>query len=295
MLSAEQWTEKFRRRHRARLDPAPARRRRRPAPRARRARSPSRWHSKALDSILRNIELAKGNLAADLPGHRHAAGVDPPPGGDVDANARPRAFEEAVRRATAKSLLRPERGRHPDRQEHRQRRSARHPDRALRGVGRGRCRGPSDAQGRRLRERRRPVHPAQHQAQGRPRPRGCQALHPRRRSSRRRARAARRGSSARASAATAAPGSSSRSGSCCAGCDDRNPMPELDAHGAGDPRPRPTQLGIGPMGFGGKTTVLGVKIGYLGRLPAQLLRVGLLHVLGQPQGRAREIAADGRA
>ena len=28
------------------------------------------------------------------------------------------------------------------------------------------------------------------------------------------------------------------------------------------------QLGIGPMGFGGKTTVLGVKIGVLDRLPA---------------------------
>lgn len=28
------------------------------------------------------------------------------------------------------------------------------------------------------------------------------------------------------------------------------------------------QLGIGPMGFGGKTTVLGVKIGFLDRLPA---------------------------
>ena len=28
------------------------------------------------------------------------------------------------------------------------------------------------------------------------------------------------------------------------------------------------QLGIGPMGFGGKTTVVGVKIGTLGRVPA---------------------------
>jgi fumarate hydratase class I len=27
-------------------------------------------------------------------------------------------------------------------------------------------------------------------------------------------------------------------------------------------------LGIGPMGFGGKTTVLGVKVGVLHRLPA---------------------------
>jgi fumarate hydratase class I len=28
------------------------------------------------------------------------------------------------------------------------------------------------------------------------------------------------------------------------------------------------ELGIGPMGFGGKTTLLGVKIGVLNRLPA---------------------------
>jgi len=49
--------------------------------------------------------------------------------------------------------------------------------------------------------------------------------------------------------------------------DDRNPIPELDAL---EQRllKEANELGIGPMGFGGKTTVLGVKIGYLGRLPA---------------------------
>jgi fumarate hydratase, class I len=49
--------------------------------------------------------------------------------------------------------------------------------------------------------------------------------------------------------------------------DDTNPVPELD-----DLERRLTseanQLGIGPMGFGGKTTVLGVKVGTLGRVPA---------------------------
>jgi fumarate hydratase class I len=49
--------------------------------------------------------------------------------------------------------------------------------------------------------------------------------------------------------------------------DDKNPVPELDAL---EQRlcDEANQLGIGPMGFGGKTTVLGVKIGTLGRVPA---------------------------
>jgi fumarate hydratase class I len=48
---------------------------------------------------------------------------------------------------------------------------------------------------------------------------------------------------------------------------DHNPIPELDAL---ERRlvDESNQLGIGPMGFGGKTTVLGVKIGTLGRVPA---------------------------
>jgi fumarate hydratase class I len=49
--------------------------------------------------------------------------------------------------------------------------------------------------------------------------------------------------------------------------DDHNPEPELDVL---EKRllAESNQLGIGPMGFGGKTTVLGVKIGTLGRVPA---------------------------
>ncbi len=49
--------------------------------------------------------------------------------------------------------------------------------------------------------------------------------------------------------------------------DDRNPIPVLDELEQRLLR-EANQLGIGPMGFGGKTTILGVKIGYLGRLPA---------------------------
>ena len=41
-------------------------------------------------------------------------------------------------------------------------------------------------------------------------------------------------------------------------------MAELEEKLAGEAN----NLGIGPMGFGGKTTVLGVKIGTLHRLPA---------------------------
>ena len=49
--------------------------------------------------------------------------------------------------------------------------------------------------------------------------------------------------------------------------DDRNPIPELDRMEQ-ELFAQANELGIGPMGFGGKTTVLGVKIGNLGRLPA---------------------------
>jgi fumarate hydratase class I len=49
--------------------------------------------------------------------------------------------------------------------------------------------------------------------------------------------------------------------------DDRNPVPELDALEQ-DVMKTANELGIGPMGFGGKTTLLGVKIGAANRLPA---------------------------
>lgn len=49
--------------------------------------------------------------------------------------------------------------------------------------------------------------------------------------------------------------------------DDRNPVPELDRMER-QLLEHANSLGIGPMGFGGSTTVLGVKIGCLGRLPA---------------------------
>jgi len=48
---------------------------------------------------------------------------------------------------------------------------------------------------------------------------------------------------------------------------DRNPVPELDRLEQ-DILKTANELGIGPMGFGGKTTLLGVKIGAINRLPA---------------------------
>lgn len=48
---------------------------------------------------------------------------------------------------------------------------------------------------------------------------------------------------------------------------DRNPVAELDALEQGILKTA-NELGIGPMGFGGKTTLLGVKIGAANRLPA---------------------------
>jgi len=49
--------------------------------------------------------------------------------------------------------------------------------------------------------------------------------------------------------------------------DDHNPNPELDQLEQ-DIVTTANKLGIGPMGFGGKTTLLGTKIGVLNRLPA---------------------------
>lgn len=49
--------------------------------------------------------------------------------------------------------------------------------------------------------------------------------------------------------------------------DDRNDNPELDKLEQ-DVVETSNKLGIGPMGFGGKTTLLGAKIGVLNRLPA---------------------------
>ncbi len=49
--------------------------------------------------------------------------------------------------------------------------------------------------------------------------------------------------------------------------DDRNPNPQLDALEQ-DVLKTANELGIGPMGFGGKTTLLGVKVCAANRLPA---------------------------
>lgn len=49
--------------------------------------------------------------------------------------------------------------------------------------------------------------------------------------------------------------------------EDRNPSPELDALEQGVLHTA-NELGIGPMGFGGKTTLLGVKVCAANRLPA---------------------------
>lgn len=49
--------------------------------------------------------------------------------------------------------------------------------------------------------------------------------------------------------------------------DDRNPDPALDQLEQ-DVLATANELGIGPMGFGGRTTLLGVKVGVLNRVPA---------------------------
>ena len=49
--------------------------------------------------------------------------------------------------------------------------------------------------------------------------------------------------------------------------DDRNPDPALDKLEQ-DIVATANELGIGPMGFGCRTTLLGVKVGVLNRVPA---------------------------
>ena len=73
--------------------------------------------------------------------------------------------------------------------------------------------------------------------------------------------------------------------------DDRNDIPELDAMEQ-EIFDEANQLGIGPMGFGGATTVLGVKIGYLGRLPASYF-VSVSYMCWANRRAGARFAADG--
>ena len=136
MLSAEQWTEKLRRGDRPRLARScrPTSSTRCSAGATREA-GRTRWRARRSTSILTNIELAKGNwqpicqdTGTPLVWIHHPVGMS--------TRMLTAAFEEAVRQATAKQLLRPNavdpltdkntgNGQAPG-----------HPDRALRGVGR---------------------------------------------------------------------------------------------------------------------------------------------------------------
>lgn len=73
--------------------------------------------------------------------------------------------------------------------------------------------------------------------------------------------------------------------------DDRNSVGELDAMEQ-EILEKANQLGIGPMGFGGSTTVLGVKIGYLGRLPASYF-VSVSYMCWANRRAGARFAADG--
>ena len=67
--------------------------------------------------------------------------------------------------------------------------------------------------------------------------------------------------------ATAAPATPSPRKSCSSKIGERNPDPKLGALEE-QITSDANQLGIGPMGFGGKTTVLDTKITGLSRVPA---------------------------
>jgi len=72
---------------------------------------------------------------------------------------------------------------------------------------------------------------------------------------------------------------------------DHNPIPEIDALEQ-DIVAQSNQLDLGPMGFGGNTTVLGVKIGHLGRLPASYF-VSISYMCWADRRAGARIAADG--
>ena len=73
--------------------------------------------------------------------------------------------------------------------------------------------------------------------------------------------------------------------------DDRNPDPQLDALEQ-DILETANRLGIGPMGFGGKTTLLGVKIGTANRVPASYF-VSVSYMCWAYRRRGVELTPDG--
>ncbi len=73
--------------------------------------------------------------------------------------------------------------------------------------------------------------------------------------------------------------------------DDRNADPELDRFEQ-DIVATANKLGIGPMGFGGKTTLLGAKVGVLNRLPASYF-VSVSYMCWAYRRQGMKLAADG--
>jgi fumarate hydratase class I len=74
--------------------------------------------------------------------------------------------------------------------------------------------------------------------------------------------------------------------------DDENQNPELDRLEK-DVVETSNKLGIGPMGFGGKTTLLGAKIGVLNRLPASYF-VSISYMCWAYRRQGIALAADGK-
>jgi fumarate hydratase class I len=73
--------------------------------------------------------------------------------------------------------------------------------------------------------------------------------------------------------------------------EDRNPEPKLDVLEQ-DILKTANELGIGPMGFGGKTTLLGVKIGTANRVPASYF-VSISYMCWAFRRQGVELAANG--
>ena len=242
--------------------------------------------SQALGIIATNIDMAQEDRA-DLPGHRHADVRRPHAGGrESDCNeerdSRSGGRGDAARQAAS------EFGGFAHRQEQRRQSGRGDAGDPLRAVGARRDRSEADPQGRRLREQEHPVFAALEldhlgradrnlegvrkcilhavwQAQGQ----GCAP-----------------GAVGVCIGSDRAHGYELAKDQFFRTLDDVNPDPEL-AKLEAEIMEEANRIGVGAMGFGGKVSLIGCKIGAANRSARELLRVGGLRLLGVPAaGRA---------
>ena len=206
---------------------------------------------------------------AHLPGHRHAdlrgqGAARRQPDLDAPADSRGGRGSDQAREAA------PQLGRLDHRRELRQQPRPGHADHPFRSVGEPRHRDQADPQGRRLREHQRAVFAAGGTRPSRPRrslARGRAQVHPARGVEGAGQGMQSRAPSACASAAIAPRATRTRRSSCSGRSTIAIPMRVWRRSRIRSWQTANT-LTVGPMGFGGKTSLIGCKIGAQNRLPA---------------------------